>query len=560
MIAYPPELERAIAQHRQGDIASARPVYEELSRTRSELAEPWHLLGVIELQTGAPDKAEPLFREALARDAAHVKCRSNLGGALYQLNRLDEAEAELLRALELDPDYTDARYNLGNVLAKAGRDEDAMAAFDAVLTAQPQHIKALDNAGVLYFQHHRFDQAEDYFRRALDIDPDDQVGLVNLARVRERQNRIEEAESLMNRALEHDPNCLEANLFSAQIDYRQKRFDDALTKLKICITGTQDPEILAQAHYALGLTHDSRNEAADAFRAFAMANDYERRDMQGGKADPTKYMDHIRAAHARLNTAPFPPKDENATGQPVFFVGFPRSGTTLLEQMLAAHPGVMTSNEVSPLDRVGREMLKGAAPHALDERALDAYRARFWQHAKNSLGDIGGRTLVDKMPLNIEFLDIASRLFPGAKILMALRDPRDACLSCFMQHFERNNAMANFLSLDGTAALYDQVMGLWLKQRDVLPLAWMEYRYEDLVQDMEGVVKPILAFLELDWNDDILGYRDQTQDGRVITPSYAQIGEKLYSQASGRWVKYARFLEPVYPTLAPYIDAFGYNN
>jgi len=561
---HPPELERAIALHRQGDIGAALPIYTHLSQTRPELAEPWHLLGVIELQKGAPDKAEPLLRAALERDGTHMKCLSNLGAALYQLDRLEEAERALRQALELDPDYVEARYNLGNVLTKAERDEDAMTAFDHVLKLQPNHAKALINAGVLHAQHNLHDQAMAYLLQARALAPDDFSCLVNLALSAERLNQMELAKDAVASALAQQPDHPTANLIAAQIDYREKRFDDALAKLA-AVASQPNPSITAKLHiealHTIGLVHDAMAEhdaghADLAFTSFAAANALDREDTVAAGVDPRRYVARINDASDRLaRFTPTAAVTDATHTPPVFFVGFPRSGTTLLEQMLAAHEGVLTTNEISPLERISGDIL--AAPD-LDAVDWSALRARFWAVAEDTAGSLNGRMLVDKMPLNIEYLDLAARLFPDAKLLMALRDPRDVCLSCFMQHFERTFAMTNFQTLDDTARLYDKVMGLWLQQRDALGLGWLEYRYEDLVEDMDATLKPVLDFLGLDWSDAIRNYRNQAQSGRVITPSYAQVGEKLYSRASGRWTKYANHLHGIHPTLAPYIDAFRY--
>ncbi len=142
--------------------------------------------------------------------------------------------------------------------------------------------------------------------------------------------------------------------------------------------------------------------------------------------------------------------------------------------------------------------------------------------------------------------------------MVALRDPRDACLSCFMQRFQLNDAMANFLDLAETARTYAAVMGLWLHYREALPLAWHEYRYEDLVEDFEGELRRVLDFIGAGWHDDVARYREKTGRPAVTTPSYGQVTRPLYKSAIGRWRAYRDELAPVLPTLEPLVAAFGY--
>jgi hypothetical protein len=257
---------------------------------------------------------------------------------------------------------------------------------------------------------------------------------------------------------------------------------------------------------------------------------------------------------------------ETSGSAPVFFVGFPRSGTTLVERALAAHPEIVTTEERSPLTPAIRHLIgTGGSAASLDgppdigaEPRVSEARALFWQHAETVAGPLGGRLLVDKLPLNLVDLGYANLLFPEARVLVALRDPRDVCLSCFMQRFRLDDSMINFCSLEQTAETYAAVMGLWLAYRDSLSLAWREFRYEDLVEDFEAVVRGLLAFVGLDWHEAVAGYREQAARRPVATPSYRQVTREIYRESIGRWRAYGDVLAPVQPVLAPFVEAFGY--
>jgi hypothetical protein len=161
--------------------------------------------------------------------------------------------------------------------------------------------------------------------------------------------------------------------------------------------------------------------------------------------------------------------------------------------------------------------------------------------------------------LNIGQIGLIHRVFPDAKFILALRHPCDCVLSCFMQTFKLNDAMANFLSLDQSARLYVAAMELWSAYRQKLNLDVHVVKYEDLIQDFEGTCKSLISFLGLEWDDNLYNYQKTALDGgRIKTASYSQVVLPLYKQAVGRWINYREQMQPVLPTLQPWIEAFGY--
>jgi hypothetical protein len=235
----------------------------------------------------------------------------------------------------------------------------------------------------------------------------------------------------------------------------------------------------------------------------------------------------------------------------------------LLEQVLKAHPKLITTDERSPLSAVIREIRSypGGYPRALDQMSTeDLIRLRqyFREFCWTNFPDLQGKQLVDKLPLNIVHLGLAKSLFPKARILVALRDPRDACLSCFMQKFEINHAMANFLDLRTTALAYSAVMGLWLQYRAHFDGAWLEYRYENLVDSFDETVTGVLNFIGAGWHEDIQGYRQAAKQRVVTTPSYRDVTAPVNDSALARWRRYEQFVAPILPSLEPFIEAFGY--
>jgi hypothetical protein len=247
----------------------------------------------------------------------------------------------------------------------------------------------------------------------------------------------------------------------------------------------------------------------------------------------------------------------------VFMIGFPRSGTTLLETVLGGAEEVVTLEE--------REVLAGGvrtfmgSPTALDRLAaadaaeLDPFREAYWNDVRAQGVDPEGRVFVDKLPLNTFKLPLITRLFPQAKIVFSVRDPRDVVLSCFRRHFALNPAMFEFLTLEGTARLYDATFRLFGLYRDRLGIEPHIVRYEDMVEDFEATTRRACAFMGVEWRPELKGFAERARDRGIATPSAAQVARGLYRSGMGQWRAYEAQMAPVLPLLQPWVSALGYD-
>jgi hypothetical protein len=249
--------------------------------------------------------------------------------------------------------------------------------------------------------------------------------------------------------------------------------------------------------------------------------------------------------------------------------GFPRSGTTLLEQMLDAHPDLVSSEE---RDFIGCELLNrvigslGKMPllEALNVLTVDQIshqRQQYFRFMEYLLGEpIAGRMHLDKNPAYNLTIPLVLRFFPETRLIIALRDPRDVVLSCYLRYLPLNAVSVNFLDIQRTADRYALDMTAWLKYREMVPVPWCEIRYEDTVADAEKQLRRALDTLALPWDSQVLDYRQRLLDTkRVTSPTYAAVAEPIYTRAIGRWKNYERLLEPAMKTLEPFIREFGYS-
>jgi hypothetical protein len=384
-------------------------------------------------------------------------------------------------------------------------------------------------------------------------------------------NSLDDAGEAAQEALAIDANHPLAIVVAARLERRSGNAAAARDRLQAL--EEQNGTLDAAGYTVLGQAHDRLGEYDDAFNAFDQAKQ-STRDELGDESSPWRdnFLKHVRTFRAWYSAEKAagwssPPASPDLI-HPIFFVGFPRSGTTLFEHMLDSHPNLVTTGETQILGRlqlIMPSLLKhaGESPQILDD--LDDaeietlgrwYLDEVARHTGTKATD---KRFVDKMPLNIVELGFVRRVFPSAPVIVALRDPRDVILSCFMQNFRVNQAMAHFLTIEGTARLYAAVMELWLHYRSDAGLNAIEYRYEDLVADTEGTARRIFDFLGEPWDESVLQYQSRASERFVSTPSYADVSAPIYDRSIGRWRNYARQLAPALPIVAPFVREFGYS-
>jgi len=415
-------------------------------------------------------------------------------------------------------------------------------------------------------------EALDMAKCGIDVAPRDPKCYVMAGICLSHMNRDDDATTFLNAALDHapaHPNCL---LALAAIDRRRGDLDSAIDRSsRVARARGIDASTRREALLEYGLALDSAKRYSDAYRAFEEAGAIMRSlpTTQAMLARPWRTMlENFRAIPAEVirSKASLPHLGERQ--DPAFLVGFFRSGTTMTEQVLASHPDIVAIGErplvsqmVQRLSTLARS--KGTITEMIESASADdisRLRAAYWaEAARAASSDLTGKLVVDKLPLNILALGVINAIFPGAKVIVALRDPRDVCLSCIMQLIRVNEVIAHFHSLESTAAMYDAVMGTYLDLRDRLTIQTLPVRYEDTVEDLERQARCILGFLGVPWDDRVLAFHETARRRTVVTPSFAAVAEKVYTRARGRWRNYEFAIKAIAPTLSRYVREFGYD-
>ncbi len=527
--------------------------------------------GLAAAHAGDFARAMGVAQTMLARNPNDVGALQIIGFSAFRQGRNVEALRAFIRANQIEPGRPALLYWLGVLYKERGDFVQGERAFTEAVAGDPLSGDAWCHLAEIFYLTDRKERARETFEKAIAAEPDSATVLARAARFFETIHDIDRARSLAADALRADPSNEIAQISAIEIDLRDRRNDAVIAAAEPLFTSGPDVNWRNQSrlHHLVATAKDRQGAYADAFTHYAEANRLQSiLDQELAKSTPspllTENLDRMIRFLAVQAPADWPRCAALEEQAPVFLMGFVRSGTTWLDQILSSHPriGVMEEedNFVDSWRRFslsddGLDMLP-----RLSQNDVNALRSAYWARAKKTLAGRRERDIVvDKLPLNTAQLALIWRLFPDAKIIFMVRDPRDAVFSAFQQHFQVNAGMAHFLDLETAAAFYDRVMTIGEMMRTKTPLNVHEVRYENVVEDFDGEISRILAFLGVEWDDNVRNYR-QTALGRAVkTPSAKQVIEKPYDTSIGKWRRYTESMAPALPILAPWAAKFGYN-
>ena len=358
-------------------------------------------------------------------------------------------------------------------------------------------------------------------------------------------------------------------MYEARTQFRQKKYEDSwakLPRLNLASKDLKDWFCMSKYHAFRAQIAEKNNQYDDAYYSF-----------EASQIDPLyKSINHKKEhyrVHEYISLSENMSKDRasidfinqtQSDSHPVFLIGFPRSGTTLLDTILRSHRAVEVIEEKDPLhltEILGINNLQRQISNfnSLKENDLNAmrktYNSRLKFHSKDA-----GKLIIDKLPLHTIAIPLINLLFPNARVIFALRHPCDSILSCFQQAFKPNTAMANFTTLDRSVDFYDKVMNGWITYNENLNVDHTISKYEDLLDNFDESVLKVLKHLNLPWDDGVREYRNTAKNRKFIkTPSASQVVQPLYKSSVGRWKNYQKYFSEHMDKINPWIDYFGYS-
>lgn len=580
-----PGLQQGIAYQQQGNLAAADAAYRRVPRRDPDYGQALRLRGLVARQRGDGEGAIRLLRKAVEVEPANPVFHHTLAEACMANDRLRAAIAAYRRAWTLDPARRATGEDLAQAQERAGFVSDAIATLTSLLPDHPQAARIRVRIALMHYECGELDAAEqimrdwqgavsdtadawrelgrgwasiyhygpaaDCYRKALALQPDSADACAGLGSALQLQGDFDQAVGWMERALTWQPDL--GWVYPALLTNRRYRLDAERLAALQRLSGDEavDAADRMHMHFALGMHHDRLDEAGPAFRHFAAANAvHARRE----PFSPEIFDARIGRIERTCDAAFFASHRDQGdpSERPLFIVGMPRSGTSLVEQIIASHPRAFGAGELMDMNRLMRELPAHTRdgtgyPEAIAQVKPEVTR----DMARRYLGSLAARDadalrVTDKMPMNFLWLGLIAVLFPNARVVYCRRDAMDNCLSCFFQDFSQGLRFCYDLThLGGVYRQHERLMAHWAR---CLPLPILTVDYEALVHDQEAQTRRLIAFTGLDWDDHCLAFHTTRRD--VQTASTWQVRQPMYQSSVARWKHYEAWLGPLRESLA----------
>jgi tetratricopeptide (TPR) repeat protein len=534
------ELTQALVMRLTGAAVGSRAVESSASPRNAGDLLALHVAANGLLGKGAFVEARECYQQLVNLDPRDAVARNGLGAALAQLARYGEAESEFRRAIGIRPGYPEAHYNLAGVLQSIGRFNEAEMPLRRAVKLKPSYLDARISLGTTNILLGRLGDARKDFEKALRASPRSTRAMVGLGQVEALEGRFAEAEVAYRRALDADPGASHA--WAALVWTRKMTAADAswVKRAEKFAESSLTPIDEATLRFAIGKYYDDVGDYSRAFHSYERANELHKLRLQ-----PYDRKGHTRFVDDLIRTrTPDAITSASAAGsdseRPVFVVGMPRSGTSLVEQIIASHPAARGAGELNFWQVVARQheenMRTGLLAETVRRKLGHDYLKVLAGHSADAL------RVVDKATVNADYLGIIHSVFPRARIVNLERDPIDTCLSCYFQQFPPSlNFTADLSDLAHYYREHHRLMAHW---RRVLPSeAFLDVPYDELINEQEKWTRRILDFIGLPWDERCLKFYDTVRP--VNTASVWQVRQKMYKTSVQRWRNYEKFIGPL---------------
>jgi tetratricopeptide (TPR) repeat protein len=568
----------------QGKMRRAIASYRKAIELRPDMAEAHNNLGNALRVVGDKEGAIQAYQDALTHRERYPEAYNNLGTLLQAQNKLEEAEHALRKAIQQNPRYVEAHNNLASLYVAQQKDVEALRILGEALKFAPTNVQTLLITARVQLRRNAHQAAEQASRAALKQEPDNAEALTILGQILHETDRYDEALENLERAVEANPNNPEALNFygvalksmgrldearehildalrrnhmmygayanlSDLVDFSKGEGEELFNRMDAIFGKARNPEAghLLALHFAYAKALDDRGEHERALQHYVTGGRMKRAQLEYKESDTHGFFDSIRDAFPKevFENRKFAGLDDD---RPVFIVGMPRSGSTLVEQILSSHPDVYGAGEVKYLSiALGRlrdrfpslpkypEMMAKITPAQLDIAGKN-----YQQTLSQGAGD--AKRITDKLLTNYFFLGLINLMFPNAKVINTMRDPVDTCLSGFTKLFKDD--MPHSYDLGELGRYYGKYRELMEHWHKVLPEGFLTtVVYEDVVADTEKEARRLIEFLGLPWNDKCVEFHKS--DRPVKTASVAQVRKPIYKTSVKRWKKYGAGLQPL---------------
>ena len=535
-------IEKLVRLYNTGRLELVIKKAQKLTKIYPEEFVVWNLLGAASAGLGKVVEASQAFKRVIEINPKFADGYNNFGLACQQLGRREEAIKAYTIALKLNPNYASAYNNLGNTLKEIGNLEEAIKAYKKALSLEPNYATVYNNLGNALKDQGKLDEAITAFNKALHLEADNAATYNNIGLTLKDQGKSEKAKESFNRALSLKSDYAKAHRnLSTLVKYKlgnpQIKSVDQL--LKRAETNDSDK---CRLHYAAAKMKEDIGELEEAFKHFVDGGALRKKLLSYDLKQDQELFSRIKAAANRFENLNLQLASEKINSTPIFILGMPRSGTTLIEQILSCHSKVQAAGELMFLDRYAGKLCGGLKE--ITSKALLKVRHQYLQE----LGKIseGNLFVTDKMPQNFLYLGLILKVLPEAKIIHLKRDPAATCWSNFKHYFSASGlGFSNDLS-DTVEyfKLYSDLMKFWgRKYSDKI----YHLNYDNLTDEQEIETKKLINFLDIGWEDACLSPHSNKRS--VRTASQIQVRKKVYKGSSDVWRKFEPYLDGIFDEL-----------
>ena len=553
----------------QGKFEGALVAYKKAISIKPNYAEAYNNLGNTLLEQGEPAGAISSYKKAISIDSNYAEANYNMGFALSSINKPEEAIVAYNNAISIKPNYSEAYCNLGNAYKEIGKLNEAIDFYRNAISINPKYAQVYNNLGKVFQEQDKLELAMDAYKKATSLKLEYSEAWTNGAEALEKWNKLDELDDWLKQAHKNFKIVpSDISYFQSKFLWRIKERKEAL-KLISTINLKTVSENRKQGFLNLkAKCFESSQNFSKAYDCFLEMNLLAKKSNTYLNSNSDKFFantkNQLEQLKLKLTSRATDSEDNGETISPIFLVGFPRSGTTLMDTILRSHSKIEVLEE-KPTVVAAKAAIRKNGYNEIHNKvfsidiiseARSSYIKEFRKHIKSS--DTNS-VYIDKLPLNLIEVPLINQLFPSAKFILALRHPFDTILSCWMQDFEINAAMANMVDLDRIVDLYCIAMETFKICRSEYNLNVHTIRYEDLLEDLKGESSALLTFLDLTWETKMEDYRATAlKRGRINTPSYSQVSQPIYKEAKYRWVNYKEYLDKYSDQIEPWIQEFGY--
>ena len=526
----------------------------------------WKALGAILGQEGKKTEALNANQRAVQLVPQDNEAHNNLGNILNDLGRSEEAVASYRQAIILKADFAEAHNNLGVALNELERSEEAVASYRQAIALKSNYAEAYLNLGSALDQIGKTEEAVASYRQAIALKSNYTKAYLNLCELLEKSNKLDDALLVIKNAKEKvEEHETAFFVYEALILFRQEDYehiDRLIAKINTDkLYGNRKIIFLKlKADW-----YQYKKNFDVAFETYKFTNNLVKEFPEYKKQKAEKFFNEQRKKVFQVESLQKRSLYKTAVQatwlQPTFLVGFPRSGTTLLDTILRSHSKIHVIEEKPMIEEMKKKLgyLDIFEIEKVDSTAADIASSFYFEEVKKHVELGKDSIIIDKLPLNILDLSLINQIFPQAKFILALRHPLDCILSCWMQNFKMNPAMANMIDLDRIVDFYCTAMQILSISQKRYKLNIHQIRYEDLVINFEGEISNILTFLNLKWENGLNDYQKTAANrGKIFTPSYSQVIKPIYNTATYRWKNYEKYLDTYKKKLNYWLNEYRY--